>query len=396
MVDRSDPIAASAYSRSSSRDCSSRSSLRRKRGSEAPRLQNRNAGPHHSLGLRRLGIRTLLPKMGRGSTRPSPKASGPPCSQRFRYHRCRRAGPPLGQGGGPPITDHGNSGRPLLVAETGEVGATSSSGASAIPTSGATGGSAGESATAPAGVDAGVGNRSGGLRATAALAISSGTMAAPTGGSARGTCPMATRAAWAPRSRALCAEASQPAWCAAAPAVEASPILRTFLGARPVELCLRLLKEGEKTRSRHTEEKKTKQRYPRILTHSGPGPIVPVGRPLGPRPSQVLPRVAPLPTLAPPPPRAPEAPKERPPQASSRWPKDQLHVQPARATALGGQADRPDSLESPQLPRPRGQVPPRPIPAPRTGTLMSRPQILMAPAHLEAGSATPGPASDPG
>jgi hypothetical protein len=64
---------------------------------------------------------------------------------------------------------------------------------------------------------------------------------------------MATRAAWAPRSRALCAEASQPAWCAAAPAAEANPVLRAFLGARPVELCLRLLK-GEKTRSRHTEK----------------------------------------------------------------------------------------------------------------------------------------------
>jgi hypothetical protein len=34
-----------------------------------------------------------------------------------------------------------------------------------------------------------------------------------------------------------------------------SPVLRVFLGARPVELCLLLLKEGEKTRSRHTEEK---------------------------------------------------------------------------------------------------------------------------------------------
>jgi hypothetical protein len=61
-----------------------------------------------------------------------------------------------------------------------------------------------------------------------------------------------------------------------------------------------------------------------------------------------------------------------------------------------GQADRPDSPESPQLPRPRGQVPPRPALAPQTGTLMSQPQILMAPTHLEAGSATPGLASDPG
>jgi hypothetical protein len=193
---------------------------------------------------------------------------------------------------------------------------TTSGGSSTIPTSGATGGSAGESATAPAGVDAGASNRSGGLEATVASAVSSGTMAALTEGSVRGTCPMATRAAWAPHSRALCAEASQPAWCAAAPAAETSPVLRAFLGARPVELCLHLLKEGEKTRSRHTEEK-PKQRYPRILTHSGPGPIVPVGRPLGPRPSQALLRVAPLPTPVLPPPRVPEAPKGRPAQALS-------------------------------------------------------------------------------
>jgi hypothetical protein len=66
---------------------------------------------------------------------------------------------------------------------------------------------------------------------------------------------MTTRAAWAPRSRALCVEASQPAWCVVAPATEASPVLRAFLGARPVKLCLHLLKEGEKTRSRHTDEK---------------------------------------------------------------------------------------------------------------------------------------------
>jgi hypothetical protein len=78
MVDRSDPIAASAYSWSSSRDCSSCSSLRRKRGFEAPRLQNRSAYPHHSLGLRRVGIKSLLPKTGCGSACPSSKASGPP------------------------------------------------------------------------------------------------------------------------------------------------------------------------------------------------------------------------------------------------------------------------------------------------------------------------------
>jgi hypothetical protein len=44
-------------------------------------------------------------------------------------------------------------------------------------------------------------------------------------------------------------------------------------------------------------------------------------------------------------------------------------VQPARVLALGEQADRPDSPESPQLHRPRGQVPPRRASSPRTGTL---------------------------
>jgi hypothetical protein len=164
-------------------------------------------------------------------------------------------------------------------------------------------------------------------------------------------------------------------------------------GARPAKPCLRLLKE--RARSRHTE-KKPKQRYPQILTRSGLGPVVPAGRPLGPWSPQALPRIAPPSTPAPPPPRAPEAPKGRPAQASSRRPEDQPPMRPARALALGEQADRPDSPESPQLPRPRGQVPPRPASAPRTRTLMSRPQILMVPAHLEAGSVTPGPASDPG
>jgi hypothetical protein len=71
-----------------------------------------------------------------------------------------------------------------------------------------------------------------------------------------------------------------------------------------------------------------------MLTRSGLGPIVPAGRPLGPRSPQVLPRVALLPTPALP--RAPEAQKGRPAQASSRRPEDQLPVQPARAPALGG------------------------------------------------------------
>jgi hypothetical protein len=126
---------------------------------------------------------------------------------------------------------------------------------------------------------------------------------------------MATRAAWAPRSRVSCAEANQPAWRAAALAAEANTVLRAFRGATPAEPCLRLLKGRDRAGSGHTE-KEPKQRYPQILTRSGARPIGPAGRPLGPRSPQAPPRIAPLPTPVPPPPRAPEAPKGRPSQAS--------------------------------------------------------------------------------
>jgi hypothetical protein len=71
---------------------------------------------------------------------------------------------------------------------------------------------------------------------------------------------MATRAAWAPRRRAPCAEANQPAWRATAPAAETGFVLRAFVGARPAKPCIRLLKERE-SNSKHTV-KKPKQRYP--------------------------------------------------------------------------------------------------------------------------------------
>jgi hypothetical protein len=77
MVDRSDPIAASAHSRSSSRDCSSCSSSRTKRGFKAPRVQNRSACPRCSLGSRRAGMRSPLPRTGRGSTPPPPRRRDP-------------------------------------------------------------------------------------------------------------------------------------------------------------------------------------------------------------------------------------------------------------------------------------------------------------------------------
>jgi hypothetical protein len=78
MVVRSDLIAASVYSRKLSRNCSSNSSLRARRGSEVSRLQNTSDYPHHSLGLSCVGIRSLLPKTGHGSTCLATKASGPP------------------------------------------------------------------------------------------------------------------------------------------------------------------------------------------------------------------------------------------------------------------------------------------------------------------------------
>jgi hypothetical protein len=153
-------------------------------------------------------------------------------------------------------------------------------------------------------------------------------------GSAWEACPVATRAAWAPRWRAPWAEANQPAWCAAAPAVEAGFVVRAFVGARPAGPCLRLLKERDGKFMTHSE-KKPKQGYPQILTRSGARPIVPVGRPLGPRSPQALLRIAPLLASAPLPPRAPEAPKGRPSQASAQRPGDQPPVQPAWALVLG-------------------------------------------------------------
>jgi hypothetical protein len=115
-------------------------------------------------------------------------------------------------------------------------------GISAISTSAATGGSVGESATAPAGIEVSAGNKAGGLEAAAASTASPGMMAAPTGGLTWEACPITARASWAPRRRVPCAEANQPAWRAATPAEEAGPVLRAFVGARPTEPCLCLLK----------------------------------------------------------------------------------------------------------------------------------------------------------
>jgi hypothetical protein len=84
------------------------------------------------------------------------------------------------------------------MVENEEVGDDQGRGASAIPSSAMTGGPTDESATAPAGIDAGAGNKTGGLEAAAASRASPGMMAAPTGGSIWEACPMTARAARAP------------------------------------------------------------------------------------------------------------------------------------------------------------------------------------------------------
>jgi hypothetical protein len=172
MVNRSDLIAASACSWSSFRDCSSRSSLRKRRSSEAPRLQNRNGCPRHSLGLRYAGIRLLLPKTGHGSARPSTKASGPPAVNASDTIAVDMLGLPSAKAAGLRSPTRATAAALSSWPRTRRSGTTTSGGTSTIPTSEATGGSAGESATAPAGVDAGTGNRSGGLGAVAASAVS--------------------------------------------------------------------------------------------------------------------------------------------------------------------------------------------------------------------------------
>jgi hypothetical protein len=148
---------------------------------------------------------------------------------------------------------------------------------------------------------------------------------------------MATRAAWAPRWRAPCGEANQPAWRAATPAAEAGFVLRAFVGARPAKPFFRLLKERDGKFKTHNERTKTE-----VSSYTYPlrgKANLPVGRPLRPLPPQALPRVAPPPASASFPPRTPEAPREQPAQASSRRPRDLPPAQPAWAPTLGGQAD---------------------------------------------------------
>jgi hypothetical protein len=146
MVDRRDLIAASVYSRKLSRDFSSNSSLRKRRGSEVARLQNWSGCPHHSLGLSCVGVRSLLPKMGHGSARPSTKASGPPAADASGAAAVDVLGLPSAK-----ATDLRSPNSATTAAlsswpRTRRSGMTTGGGASTIPTSVATS----ESATTPA------------------------------------------------------------------------------------------------------------------------------------------------------------------------------------------------------------------------------------------------------
>jgi hypothetical protein len=165
MVDRSDLIAASVYSRKLFRDCSSDSSLRERRGSEVSRLQNRSGYPHHSLGLSCAGIRPLLPKTGHGSARPSTEALGPPAVDASGTTTVDVPGLSSAKVTGLRSPTSATMAALSSRSRTGRSWMTRGEGASAIPTSTTTGGSAGESATAPAGIDAGAGNKTGRLGA---------------------------------------------------------------------------------------------------------------------------------------------------------------------------------------------------------------------------------------
>jgi hypothetical protein len=182
MVDRRDPIAASVYSQKLSRNCSSNSSLRERRGSKVSRFQNRSGYPHHSLGLSCVGIRPLLPKTGHGSVRPSAEASGPPAVGASGATAVDVSSLSLAKVAGLRSPTSATMAAPSSWSKMGRSGMTRGGGASAIPTSAAMGGSAGKSMPAPAGIDAGADDKTGGLGAAAASTASPDMMAAPTGG----------------------------------------------------------------------------------------------------------------------------------------------------------------------------------------------------------------------
>jgi hypothetical protein len=217
-VDRSDPTVASAHSRSPSQDCSSRSSSRMKRGSEAPWVWNQSNWRRPSE-LRRAGTRLPLDGTGHGPALPSSEAP--------------------------------------------------SSDASAISASAATGGSTAITAMASAAAGASDAQHvwwARGHGRASSLPQRDGRLDR---GVSLGSSPHGNWCRLSPRCGASCEEVSWPARPSAALAAEADVVLRTFRGARSVEPCLRLLRRKGKSGSGHMKEEPG-QRYPKILTHSGP------------------------------------------------------------------------------------------------------------------------------
>jgi hypothetical protein len=155
MVDRSDLIAASVYSRKLSRDLSSSSSLRERRGaeSEVARLQNSSGCPPHSLGLSCEGIRPLLPKTGHDPARPSTEVSGPPAADALVTITVDVLGLSSAKVAG--LRSPTSATTTVLSSwpRTGRSRMTTGGGTATIPTSATTGSSVGELATAPVGVE---------------------------------------------------------------------------------------------------------------------------------------------------------------------------------------------------------------------------------------------------
>jgi hypothetical protein len=111
------------------------------------------------------GDKAAAPQDGRGSVRPSTKASGPPAVDASNTIAVDVLGLPSAEVVGLRSPTSATAVTLSSWPRTGRSETTTSGGTSTIPMSEATGGSAGESATAPTGVDAGASNRSRGLGA---------------------------------------------------------------------------------------------------------------------------------------------------------------------------------------------------------------------------------------
>jgi hypothetical protein len=254
MVDQSDLIAASVYLQKLSRNCSSNSSLRERRGSEVSRLQNRSGCPHHSLGLSYVGIRPLLPKTGHESARPSTEASGPPAVDASGTTTFDVPGLSSAEVTGLRSPTSATTAALSSWSRMGRSEMTRGGGASAIPTSAATGGPADESATAPAGIDASAGNKTDRLRAAATSTASPGMMAAPTGGVNMGGLPHDSLCHQGPPPKGALGGGQPTGVARRSTGCRGRPGLKGLRGARPAEPCLRLLKEREGKFKTHGEK----------------------------------------------------------------------------------------------------------------------------------------------